>query len=836
MRQKNKLKTNSVMIPHQVRQKAASPLISLLLFLPMAANSLELGQISLNSRLGQNMQAEIALGSLGGVSVEQLKPKIGNAEAYKRLGLEYTPVIQALQIEVQKRSNDSAVLLLKGDMPLRDPYLDLIIELTWPAGQLTKDYILLLDTQLKQTTSNNLLATPQAPLAANVLTPVQIAPTAISMPANIRAETKAASVGGKKINPSDKTVTVRYGDTAAAIAKQYQPTGVSLEQMLVAMLRLNAHAFVRDNVNRLRADVSLDIPAAESVGNISNAEASQQISAQAKNFADYRRQLAQQNSAGIAGDKRSRQVGGKLGGGVLNVKPLSAGPADQLKLSKQLPPSLDAKVQAKITGKAEAEEKLARLSALSQNLQQIKGLADTSSVKGKEKSDVAALPGEQNNSKAKVETSNQLGLTLPASDLAAISTKDVAVASNPQVETTSATIKSRVDVAGDGGQSKPQPAKSEIPLLPEENSLDWVLATLIGLCVMAFGGFIYRFRQHKAKSKKSGDSIFAPTRQETDVFFNVAGGHEVDISAEAKKTLSTTDRNDHEQSGVSHEPGKMEVDPIAEAEVYLAYGREQQAEEILSEARQKDPKNPAVLLKLAEIYVLRTNRQAFDKIAKELQQNSGGQGESWEKILLLGQKLSPNNPLYQVKPPLVSLPQVPDINNVTEHQFRDDTIPKIVQAKQLALDSQTKTAETSGSATSMAADQPELSLPTLKQLPDMAGASTKVQSTPSQLPEKLLNTQLGGDMVMSPALQMVARVPELSKQNVATPIKKITTRNYDPQQIKLDLAKEFMSSNDFEGAKELIDEVAADGSPELRQRALQMRNELPKPPNSEQPA
>jgi pilus assembly protein FimV len=818
-----------------------------MLLLPWSAKALELGPLSLNARLGQSLQAEIALGNLNGVSVDQLKAKIGNSEAYKRMGMEYTPLIQSLQIEVQKRPNDTAVLVLKSDSLLRDPYLDLIVELSWPAGQLTKDYIVLLDPQLKQSSAINPAgqALTPAATAVGVTTPVQAASLAAATAPATRSDSKASNIAGKNSNRSEKAVTVRYGDTAAAIAREHQPAGVSLDQMLLAMLRQNAHAFVKNNVNRLRADVNLDIPSAESMGNVSSAEARQEISAQAKDFAEYRRQLALASSQ-VVEQKKTRQIAGKLSGGVLSVKPLTADkPAsDQLKLSNKLPISRDANVQAKISGKSEAEEKLARLSALSQNLQQIKGLAETSPGKNQGKDVNSVVQVEALNIENKGDAAKGVGLALPAAGLSAMGTKEPTIAttvSPPSPTTSTADVLTKpapqMNAVVTTSNKPSPPPKSEIPVLPEDNGVDWLWIGLMALTFILGIGLIYRVRQQKNKTKKRGDSIFPATRQESEAFFNVAGGgHEVDVSAQQVQPAANPPSRSNESNNSAMAPSNMEIDPVAEADVYLAYGREQQAEEILREAREKDPKNLALLSKLAEIYAQRMNVAAFEKIVKDVQQITGARGPEWEKIQLLGQKLVPNNPLYRVKAAVLSTAKPEEATVSSASSDIQVAAEKVAQAKQAAISAQAKAAETTRASTAMDAGQPQLSLPTLKPMTGFMDTQGKTEATPARLPEQLLSTKLGGDMVMSPSLQMAARGPELSKQNVATPIKKITTRSYDPQQIKLDLAKEFMSSNDFEGAKELIDEVVADGSPELRQRALQMRSELPKPPNSEQAA
>jgi pilus assembly protein FimV len=89
-----------------------------------------------------------------------------------------------------------------------------------------------------------------------------------------------------------------------------------------------------------------------------------------------------------------------------------------------------------------------------------------------------------------------------------------------------------------------------------------------------------------------------------------------------------------------------EVDPIAEAEVYIAYGREAQAEEILREALKKQPERQAIRMKLLEIFASRKDAQAFSAVAREMYEMTGGHNEEWPKVVTLGLSVDPDNPLY----------------------------------------------------------------------------------------------------------------------------------------------------------------------------------------------
>jgi pilus assembly protein FimV len=89
-----------------------------------------------------------------------------------------------------------------------------------------------------------------------------------------------------------------------------------------------------------------------------------------------------------------------------------------------------------------------------------------------------------------------------------------------------------------------------------------------------------------------------------------------------------------------------EVDPVAEAEIFLAYGRDAQAEELLKEALESSPRRHEIYLKLLQIYANRKDAKSFEKVARDLQQATGGSGEIWDQAVVLGYQVDPENSRY----------------------------------------------------------------------------------------------------------------------------------------------------------------------------------------------
>jgi pilus assembly protein FimV len=103
---------------------------------------------------------------------------------------------------------------------------------------------------------------------------------------------------------------------------------------------------------------------------------------------------------------------------------------------------------------------------------------------------------------------------------------------------------------------------------------------------------------------------------------------------------------DFSQASISAIDAEEGVDPVAEADVYMAYGRDAQAEEILLDALKTDPTRTAIHVKLLEIYAGRKNNKQFETLASDLYAQTGGVGGDWEKAAAMGLKLDPANPLY----------------------------------------------------------------------------------------------------------------------------------------------------------------------------------------------
>ena len=182
------------------------------------------------------------------------------------------------------------------------------------------------------------------------------------------------------------------------------------------------------------------------------------------------------------------------------------------------------------------------------------------------------------------------------------------------------------------------PLAEEPSLLDQLQENPFVLPAAGGLLALLAAFGFYRMRQRK---KSAGvDSAFLESRIQPDSFFGSSGGQRID-TAEASASGSS----------MVYSPSQLDaagdVDPVAEADVYLAYGRDLQAEEILKEAMRSTPTRVAIHNKLLEIYAKRRDAKAFEVVAIEAYGLTEGHGPEWNHACALGRELDPSNPLYQ---------------------------------------------------------------------------------------------------------------------------------------------------------------------------------------------
>lgn len=231
------------------------PLLISALITP-AVGAVGLGDIELHSNLGKPLEAVIPLSHLDDLGLEQLKVALGTEADYSALGVDFTYQHTLIRLEPMVRDGRAFVRLITRD-PVNEPYLNFVLNLRWPQGQVVREYTVLLDPPAMGATA---AAPAAAPTVAAVAPPAAI-PTddVVAAPAPMsREQAQPAPVAGDGY-------TVQPGDNLWKLAARWRPAGVGLQQMMGAIHSANPEAFVANDPSRLRATVALQVPTAAQV-------------------------------------------------------------------------------------------------------------------------------------------------------------------------------------------------------------------------------------------------------------------------------------------------------------------------------------------------------------------------------------------------------------------------------------------------------------------------------------------------------------------------------------------------------------------------------------------
>ena len=882
---------------------AAVALFGSVAWLP--AHALSLGRITVQSALGEPLRAEIDVSEISPQEASSLNARLGSAEAFKAAGLEFSQVLNGVEINLQRRADGRSFLRLRGNRPISEPFLDLLIQTSTANGSLSRDYAILLDPPAGKPAAVAALPVPPSVVrpSAPAASPRTGEPGRASATAPAAAPAPSPSPG-PVASSGERKLTVKPGETAGKIATQNKAEGVSLDQMLVAMQRGNPEAFIGGNINRIKSGAVISLPGAEAASVATPAEARQSIVAQSKDFNAFRRNLAQSvPAAQIA--SADRAAGGSVTAQVDDRAAANATP-DKLTLSKgAVQPQAGVTPEETIARNRQSSDTSARVAELSKNIADLNklGTAPGSTPVAGSAAAVAG-PGIAGAAPPKVAgvvlpaiqalpiTSNPVvppvaGVSpvVPADAATAAPAATAAVAaaapvSAPAAQAASAgasdAISPAVASAPVAAASVPVALVKPAPLAPASNGIvesilnnPLILPLGAGLLALLAGFGIYRFSRRNQGA--SVDSSFLESRLQPDSFFGASGGQRIDTNEGGTGSSLVYSPSQLDAAG--------DVDPVAEADVYLAYGRDLQAEEILKEALRTTPLRSAIHAKLCEIYAKRRDAKSFLAIAGKAQVLTKGTGPEWSLISEMGRELDAANPLYKsaatgdvqtasaapapVLTPIAAAHSVPaDIDFDLDLDFGSEPEPSKPTAPSALTTSSapaTRSAQTTPSplkVTPPSASSSYATLPDLDLDLDFGSAPGALDAAPPDAPvaHGSYVSTFASDPVATPAARSTvnerpaASAPDsgmlefdldslsldLGTPNTLSPsdakpgpgLGGAANATDSPLDTKFSLAEEFRSLGDAEGARSLAQEVVAEAQGPLKAKAQAFLNTL----------
>jgi pilus assembly protein FimV len=827
--------------------------------------ALGLGRMAVQSALGESLRAEIDITSMSPEEASSLRVKVASAEAYRAAGIDYNAALPSTQVTVAKRADGRSYLRIVSDRVVQEPFVDVILELTWSSGRLVREYTLLLDPPGNTRLATSPTPAPIAPSMGAAPTPPAAAPAARPAPASPpvaaaspaptpapapraaptpapapRAATAAAPAPRAAANVD--AYKVRQGDTLTKVAQKTQREGVSLDQMLVALFRANPDAFMAENMNRLKAGADLEVPSADKAKETSPADAKQVIQAQSADFGAYRERLA----AGVPEIKAatpSRQATGKVTAQVDDKKAAAPTP-DRLTLSQGAVKGGASAAESKVSSDTEKKAQEQRVAELKRNADELKALQQGTSaaVKPGAASPPPAAPVVVAAAPPPVPVPAPTPAPAPVAAPPAPAPAPVpppapepAPAPAPEAAAPAPAPKPAASAPTVAAKPPAMPAEEASPLDGLLNSpfLPWGAGAAVALLA---GLGLYRWRS-RARNE-SGETSFLESRLQPDSFFGASGGQRID-TRDASGAASSMSYSLSQLDAIG------DVDPVAEADVYLAYGRDLQAEEILKEAMRSSPERLAIRTKLLEVYAKRRDTKGFEALATQLYGLTHGNGEEWQKTQELGQQIDPENPLYQpggrpanaagaqegaavVEPlgastlPLSVIPTEPPSLAPDElEKLGGESIDLDLDLAYTEALSPPPLDSTQPLPAKSASSSGGLDLPPLPAA--AAAAASRSGPDSKSLPFDLSNISLDlgkpkSNKTSEPALDFGSLGADSTQQ---PPIE-----SADPLTRKLELAEEFRQIGDKEGARDLLEEVLAKATGPLKARAQSLLDGL----------
>lgn len=622
-----------------------------------SALAVGLGSVNVESRLNQPLRAEIPLLSVSQGEADKIQAQLASPEDFERIGLDRPAVLTQLDFSVDK-SGTRPVIRVSSERPVRDPFLTFLVRLEWPQGQLLREYTVLLDppalapaaapaparepSRAVERESGAAQAEKQATREASSPS----ATTAAETPQPARQPTprgEAVPGGAGRYGP------VNAGETLWSIANRTRPDqSISVNQMMLALLRTNPDAFYRDNINALKRGAVLRIPDIGELRRLGTAEALQAVRRQNDLWQQYRRDLAKSAPTVVAGGEQPREqeppdsesregshlelVPPRQQGESAGAESAVAGPSEsgETQSGQNLKQELARTREALLAQKQQNQQNSDRVNELEEQVQRLQRLVELKNSElatlqqqstGGETQQAGAESESQQPPAAEEQTAQAQG-----GQAAAGEENPFDSTGQPEQEETTAAAGSEQAPAGaqqtQTEQAKPQTQPKPPPPPPSRGWMDTLLSPmvlgLLGILLVGIGIALFLHRR-----RAGGDEYAETTLQRETVASRGRGEVAVDESEQAV------------QEAPDEEWGPQEAGPADYDEAALRA------------ALDEDPADTETRLKLMRHYAATEQRDAFIAQAETLYAQLADPGaDAWLEARRMGEDLVPDHPLF----------------------------------------------------------------------------------------------------------------------------------------------------------------------------------------------
>ena len=811
-----------------------------------AVHATGLGNLTLNSYLGQPFKAEIDIVSVNEEDISSLSAKLASRETFQQSNVDYAPFLFTFKISVENREDGQPYVKITSPQRVVEPFLSMLIELNWSSGRLIREYTVLLDPpeDALEPASPAMEVEPVVPSSIKPEPAEAEQPDSIIVDENVVSTeepvvqeiTPESEVDQEKAQGSEQSVAsaakpvstygpVKSGDTLAKIAQKVAHPRVQLNQMLIAIHRANRKAFSDNNMNRLKTGPILRIPDASEVATISPDTADKEVKMQTANWEAYRQKLAAEVDSAAPVDEESAQTAtGKITTMIDNLaeaakkqskEKLSISKGEEIEGSsgdnslnnaQDKIRALEESAIARENALNEANERVALLEKNIKELRQLLELKNADMAELQNQAETISPEGTTETTKPSPAATEE-----PATDdEGSVLDKELSV-SVEEDESSSVDSPPAAETAPVSPPA-PLPIKKAPPIVVEDPSIMDSIGPVID-------SVMENIEYVGAALVLLLLGVFAVNRKKK------AAVNDIDLDLDESEDEVSSDTSDV-QPVVTHKKIKNtkqdDYDPVVEAGQYLDHGRDVQAEKILKDALVKDQSNPDILSKLLEVHTQRKDKTAFETTARKLWAVSPT-GPLWEKAAKLGLSIDPENPFYGG----VASTNSNQVNETAPDQEVSDgdsgTSPNFVETSsdnKLEVSDQVNDEPDFGIEFSSSEDDN-----------DDSGSVVAMDTPVSEGTKDIDDTSIDFPEVSDPEEEAPAPIlPEADLADInlnvddSVPAEPADTQVEKSAQwheiaTKIDLARAYQEMGDNDGAKEILQEVLKDGDSEQQESA-----------------
>ena len=641
------------------------------LLMPMAAHSLGVGEIKLHSALNQKLNAEIALTLSAGEHVDDIKVNLATPDQFDKLGIAWSYFISKVKFKTIVKSNGQVVIKVTSEKVLQEPILDFLVEVSWPKGEIYKEYTVLVDPPVVY--QQSVTATPVVPVA----TPKKVVKRSGPAPApRVQNDFSSLAVKGE-YGPTNRN------DSLWKVAKKVNKhSDVSVEQMMMALYKANPDAFYKKNVNALMEGKTLKIPQKPELVKLSKKQAHTQ----------FYRQMAVWEGRAVPEPEPVTIIASEpeaLDQEASDTSKLTlVSPSDEALSDSALLTANSVETEKLATENQQLQERLANLEKQFAIMQEMMAIKDQQLAAMQNAQLTPGLPVDTSIDQDNLSDTNDNSSELVNAE--AVETLEVA----PEQEISAQAADAKKITAVKETQQAPV-AETSV----NENSGPNYYYLGTGLLVLLGFGWLIGHRR-RTEEEINENSIFSSASE------MAAADSEGKISTPVLDKKTDYDVGTiGESSFLSEftlgdfdvfETDQAEVDPSSETDVYLAYGRYQQAEELMRHAINEHPEKDEYKLKLLEIFYASENEGGFENYAKELDA-AGKQTDInfWSKVSAMGSELIPASVLFSSEQgeAKIEATDVPvDDYLKTSSKASNDDVDAVTEAMTKLGDAEVKTA------------------------------------------------------------------------------------------------------------------------------------------------